>query len=129
MSGPTWLSLNVVARAHVHGGGRALGARDDAALQLRRAGSAGAGGSHDGSRRPRYDEEEEAPAAAPLETDLEKYLKLPQLPLTMPDGTPTDILAWWKLRDHSLPADPQSGRPGGILEGFREIQGQGVEIS
>jgi hypothetical protein len=60
------------------------------------------------------DGEEEAPAAAPLETDLEKYLKLPQLPLTMPDGTPTDILTWWNLRDHSLPADPQSGRPEGL---------------
>ena len=60
------------------------------------------------------DEEEEAPAAATLETDLEKYLKLPELPLTMPDGRPTDILSWWKQRDHSLPAHLESGRPEGL---------------
>ena len=61
------------------------------------------------------------PAAAPqaaeppsLETDLEKYLKLPQLSLTQPDGSPTDILSWWKLRDHSLPSDPVKGRPEGL---------------
>jgi len=59
------------------------------------------------------DEEEEVPAAA-LETDLEKYLKLPELPLTMADGKPADILSWWKQRDHSLPADPQTNRPEGL---------------
>ena len=32
----------------------------------------------------------------------------------MPDGRPTDILSWWKLRDHSLAADPESGRPEGL---------------
>ena len=48
------------------------------------------------------------------ETDLEKYLKLQQLPLTMPDGAPADILSWWKQRDHSLPADSNSGRPEGL---------------
>ena len=32
----------------------------------------------------------------------------------MPDGSPADILQWWKLRDHSLPADPTSGRPEGL---------------
>ena len=47
-------------------------------------------------------------------TDLQKYLKLPALPLTMPDGKPSDILSWWKMRDHSKPADPQSGRPEGL---------------
>ena len=60
------------------------------------------------------DEGAAAPAAAVLETDLEKYLKLPELPLTMPDGRPTDILSWWKQRDHSLPAHPESGRPEGL---------------
>ena len=60
------------------------------------------------------DEEEEAAAVATVETDLEKYLRLPELPLTMPDGRPADILSWWKERDHSLPADPNSGRPEGL---------------
>ena len=32
----------------------------------------------------------------------------------MPDGKPSDILSWWKLRDHSLPADPKKGRPEGL---------------
>ena len=45
---------------------------------------------------------------------MEKYLRLPELPLTMPDGRPADILSWWKERDHSLPADPNSGRPEGL---------------
>ena len=49
-----------------------------------------------------------------VETDLEKYLKLPALPLTMPDGKPSNILSWWKQRDHSLPADPQTNRPEGL---------------
>ena len=56
-------------------------------------------------------EEEDRRDAETGETDLEKYLKLPQLALTMPDGAPADILSWWKQRDHSLPADPNSGRP------------------
>mmetsp|Transcript_10818 Transcript_10818/g.21965 ORF Transcript_10818/g.21965 Transcript_10818/m.21965 type:complete len:83 (+) Transcript_10818:1-249(+) len=43
-----------------------------------------------------------------------KYMKLPPLELTMPDGKPSDILSWWKLRDHSLPADPEKGRPEGL---------------
>ena len=61
--------------------------------------------------------EEDSEKGAPLtagETELEKYLKLPELSLTMPDGKPTDILSWWKLRDHSLPANPQTGRPEGL---------------
>ena len=37
-----------------------------------------------------------------------------KLSLTQPDGSPTDILSWWKLRDHSLPADPVKGRPEGL---------------
>ncbi len=41
-------------------------------------------------------------------------MKLPPLELTMPDGKPSDILSWWKLRDHSLPADPEKGRPEGL---------------
>ena len=42
------------------------------------------------------DEEEEVPAAAALETDLEKYLKLPELPLTMADGKgPCSIPGQW----------------------------------
>ena len=49
MSGLTFLFLDAVARALVHGEGpcegRALGARDDAALQPRRAGRAGMCGS------------------------------------------------------------------------------------
>ena len=60
------------------------------------------------------DMEEEAAPAAPVETDLDKYLKLPQVPLNNPDGTPTDILAWWKLRDHNRPADPKTNRPEGL---------------
>ena len=56
------------------------------------------------------DEEEEVPAAA-LETDLEKYLKLPELPLTMwPTGSPQTSSRGGKQRDHSLPADPQTNR-------------------
>ena len=30
------------------------------------------------------------------------------------DGKPCDILSWWKQRDHSLPADPQTNRPEGL---------------
>ena len=30
------------------------------------------------------------------------------------DGKPADILSWWKQRDHSLPADPQTNRPEGL---------------
>jgi len=41
--------------------------------------------------------------------DLEKYLALP--PETDLD---LDVLAWWKARDHALPADPASGRPAGL---------------
>ena len=41
-------------------------------------------------------------------TDLEKYLLLAQEPMN------TDVLTWWKLRDHSKPADPSSGRPEGL---------------
>ena len=34
--------------------------------------------------------------------------------LTMPDGQPSDILTWWKARDHSLPADTNINRPEGL---------------
>ena len=34
--------------------------------------------------------------------------------LTMPDGKPSDILTWWKARDHSLPADTNINRPEGL---------------
>ena len=27
----------------------------------------------------------------------------------------TDVLAWWKLRDHNEAADPSTGRPEGLL--------------
>ena len=50
----------------------------------------------------------------PPESELDKYMKLPQLPLTMLDGKPADILSWWKLRDHNLPANPESNRPEGL---------------
>lgn len=51
-------------------------------------------------------------AAAPdeeSESDLDKYLKLPQ-----ETDLDLDVLQWWKQRDHSLPADPASGRPIGL---------------
>ena len=64
--------------------------------------------------RPMEEMEREMPPPPLVENDLEKYLKIPQLPLKNPDGTPSDILAWWRLRDHSLPADPQTGRPEGL---------------
>jgi len=60
------------------------------------------------------DSDGEAPPEESKETDLDKYLKLPVLPLTMPDGKPADILSWWKARDHSLPADLVKGRPEGL---------------
>ena len=65
-------------------------------------------GAHAGGADPQESEEESPPEV--VETELDKYLKLSELPLTMPDGRPTDILSWWKLRDHSLAADPESGR-------------------
>ena len=38
--------------------------------------------------------------------DLDKYLALP------PEANlDLDVLAWWKARDHALPADAASGRP------------------
>ena len=46
--------------------------------------------------------------ALPITSDLEKYLLLPQEPLG------TDVLGWWKKRDHALKADPESGRPEGL---------------
>ena len=44
----------------------------------------------------------------PKKTDLEKYLLLAQEPMN------TDVLAWWKLRDHDKAADPSTGRPEGL---------------
>ena len=41
-------------------------------------------------------------------TDLEKYLLLAQEPMN------TNVLAWWKLRDHNKPADPSTGRVEGL---------------
>ena len=62
------------------------------AAAKRAASSAGSSSFADIFSRPMEessDEEEEVPAAAALETDLEKYLKLPELPLTMwPTGSP-----------------------------------------
>jgi len=46
--------------------------------------------------------------AVPIQSDLEKYLLLPQEPLG------TDVLAWWKKRDHALSADSDSGRTEGL---------------
>lgn len=43
---------------------------------------------------------EAAEPAAPKKTDLEKYLLLAQEPMN------TDVLAWWKLRDHNEAANP-----------------------
>ena len=40
-------------------------------------------------------------------------------PLNNPDGTPTDILAWWKMREHSLAADQTTGRPEGLPHSAR----------
>lgn len=51
------------------------------------------------------------PVAAPPEdvkSDVEKYLLLGQEPMS------TDVLKWWKLRDHDKPADPATGRPEGL---------------
>ena len=76
---------------------------------------------HDIFERPLDSDDEEAEAAPvppaptrPTETELDLYLKLPTLPLKMPDGKVADILSWWKLHDHSLPAVPVSGRPQGL---------------
>ena len=38
----------------------------------------------------------------------EKYLLLAQEPMN------SDVLAWWKLRDHNEAADPSTGRPEGL---------------
>jgi hypothetical protein len=51
---------------------------------------------------------EAAEPAAPKKTDLEKYLLLAQEPMN------TDVLAWWKLRDHNEAANPSTGRPEGL---------------
>ena len=51
---------------------------------------------------------EAAEPAAPEKTDLEKYLLLSQEPMN------TDVLAWWKLRDHTQAADPSTSRPEGL---------------
>ena len=40
--------------------------------------------------------------------DLKKYLLIAQEPMN------TDVLAWWKLRDHNKPADPSTHRPEGL---------------
>ena len=58
-------------------------------------------------------EEAAPPAAAPaaaaqLTDDLEKYLALPA-----ETNFDLDVLAWWKARDHSMPADPAKGQPEG----------------
>ena len=45
---------------------------------------------------------------------MAEYMLLLQLPMKMPDGTPTDILAWWKMRDHDKPANQTTGRPEGL---------------
>ena len=41
--------------------------------------------------------------------DLEKYLELPA-----DTSFDLDVLAWWKARDHSMPADPAKGQPEGL---------------
>ena len=51
---------------------------------------------------------EAAEPAAPKKTDLEKYLLLAQEPMN------TDVLAWWKLRDHNQAANLSTGRPEGL---------------
>ena len=93
-------------------------ARPDNSMRLMLTGPAASTGSTsfaDIFDRPMEDMEREMEdMEPPVENDLEKYLKIPQLPLKNPDGTPSDILAWWRLRDHSLPADPQTGRPEGL---------------
>lgn len=112
----TALLLNVVDGAYVPAPAETPSAGAPAAAK-RAASSAGSSSFADIFSRPMEessDEEEEVPVAAALETDLEKYLKLPELPLTMADGKPCDILSWWKQRDHSLPADPQTNRPEGL---------------
>jgi hypothetical protein len=50
-------------------------------------------------------------ASTPTEerNNLEKYLSLPP-----EQNLDLDVLAWWKARDHSLLADPQTGRPEGL---------------
>ena len=48
-------------------------------------------------------------AAATVLDDLEKYSLLP-----VEKNLDLDVLAWWKARDHSQPADPASGRPEGL---------------
>ena len=49
-----------------------------------------------------------AACSAPEKNDLEKYLLIAQEPMN------TDVLAWWKLRDHNKPADPSTHRPEGL---------------
>ena len=44
--------------------------------------------------------------------DLEKYLLIAQHVAQEPMNT--DVLAWWKLRDHNKPADPSTGRVEGL---------------
>ncbi len=43
--------------------------------------------------------------------DLEKYLAL--TPET-DHNLDLNVLAWWKVRDHYIPADPATGRPAGL---------------
>jgi hypothetical protein len=49
-----------------------------------------------------------AACSAPEKNNLEKYLLIAQEPMN------TDVLAWWKLRDHNKPADPSTHRPEGL---------------
>jgi hypothetical protein len=49
-----------------------------------------------------------ATPAVAKKTDLDKYLLLAQEPMH------TDVLAWWKLRDHDKPADSATGRVEGL---------------
>ena len=86
----TALLLNVVDGAYVPAPAETPSAGAPAAAK-RAASSAGSSSFADIFSRPMEessDEEEEGPVAAALETDLEKYLKLPELPLTMADGKP-----------------------------------------
>ena len=41
--------------------------------------------------------------------DLEKYFALPA-----ETNLDVDVLKWWKARDHSMVADPATGRPEGL---------------
>ena len=52
----------------------------------------------------------EAPevAAVDMKSDLEKYKLLAQEPMN------TNVLDWWKARDHNKPADPSTGRAEGL---------------